>query len=97
MSSTEPLLQKLHACNWFDCSETSSALKSRRISHKLQSWRSKPLHGQFLRVETSCDMNFQWKWLFSANLRKESEGFFACQDQAITTNVVKANIFHISE
>ena len=32
VSSTEPLLQKLHACNWFDCSETSSAFKSRRIS-----------------------------------------------------------------
>ena len=97
MSSTEPLLQKLHACNWFDCSETSSAFKSRRISNNLQSWRSKPLHGQFLReVETSCDMNFQWKWLSSANLKKESEGFiFACQDQAITTNVVKANIFHL--
>ena len=29
VSSTEPLLQKLHACNWFDCSETFSAFKSR--------------------------------------------------------------------
>ena len=41
-------------------------------------------------------MNFQWKWLLFANLKKESEGFiFVFQDQAITTNVVKANIFHL--
>ena len=97
VSSTEPLLQKLHAFNWFDCSETFSTFKSRRISDNLHSWRSKPLHSQFLiEVETSCDMNFQWKWLSSANLIKESEGFiFVCQDQVITTNVIKAYIFHL--
>ena len=41
------------------------------------------------------DWNFQWKWLSASNLRKEIEGFaMACQDQAITTNVMRGRIFH---
>jgi len=34
-SSTEPLLQKVNACNWFDSSETPSAFTSRRTSENL--------------------------------------------------------------
>ena len=47
-ASTEPLLQKVHSCNWFDCSETPTIFKSKPVSKNFQLWRTKPLHGQFL-------------------------------------------------
>ena len=41
------------------------------------------------------DQNFQWKWLLASNLKKEVDGFvMACQDQSITTNSMKVNVFH---
>ena len=59
-ASTEPLLQKVHACIWFDCSETPSVFKSRQASENFQAWRIKILHGQFLReVEANRDINYQ--------------------------------------
>ena len=75
-ASPEPLLQKVHACNWFDCSEYPSVFKSRQASEIFQAWRIKILHGQFLKeVEANCEINYQWKWLTSSNLKKETEGF----------------------
>jgi len=40
-ASTEPLLQKVHACNWFNCSETPSVFKSRQVSEKFSSMENK--------------------------------------------------------
>ena len=58
-------------------------------------WKDKPLHEQLLRETlNSVDMNFQWKWLSASNLKKETEGFiFACQDQAVPTNLITVRIF----
>ena len=54
-------------------------------------WKSKPLHGQFLRdVEGDMDITLQWSWLTSGSLMP---GFvLAAQDQAITTNAMRCNI-----
>ena len=47
-------------------------------------------------VEANCDINYQWKQLISSNLKKEIEVFLlAFQNHAITTNVIKVNIFHL--
>ena len=79
-----------------DCDESLSDYKDRRIRENLTSWKSKPLHGQFLRdLAATVDYKFQWSWLSNSNFKKEVEGFImACQDQAITTNSIKVRIFH---
>ena len=42
------------------------------------------------------DAALQWSWLASASLMPETEGFIlAAQDQAIATNALKCNIFHL--
>ena len=52
-------------------------------------------HRQFLRnTVDSIDLSFQWKWFSTSNLKKVTEGFiFACQNQAIPTNLIKVRIF----
>ena len=57
-------------------------------------WKSKPLHGQFLRdTSDTVDYKFQWSWLSISNFKKEIEGFLiAFQDQATRTNAIKFRI-----
>ena len=41
------------------------------------------------------DKNSQWKFISASTLKKEVEVFvLVCQDQAITINSMKLNIFH---
>ena len=43
----------------------------------------------------TVDKNSPWKFISASTLKKEVEVFvLACQDQAITTNSIKLNIFH---
>ena len=43
----------------------------------------------------TVDKNSQWKFISASTLKKEVEVFvLACQDQAITTILMKLNIFH---
>ena len=43
----------------------------------------------------TVDKSSQWKFILASTLKKEAEVFvLACQDQAITTNSMKLNIFH---
>jgi len=95
-SSTEPWLLKVFACGNFDCGESPSDYKNKRIQENITTLKSKPLHGQFLRdISDAVDYRFQWSWLFHSNFTKELEGFvMACQDQAISTNSIKVRIFH---
>ena len=94
-SNTEPWLQKVFTCGDFDCSESPSDYKNKRIQENIATLKSKPLHGQFFRdISDDVDHGFQWRWLFHSNFKKEIEGFtMACQDQAISTNSIKVRIF----
>ena len=61
----------------------------------LQTWKNKPLHGQFLReiVDQVC-IKSQWLWLQVGSFTKEMEGIiFAAQEQALSTNAVRAHIY----
>ena len=55
------------------------------------------IHGQLLRdIQGEMDITLQWSWLTSGSLMPETEGFIlVAQDQAITTNALKCNIFHL--
>jgi len=63
---------------------------------RLQTWKSKPLHGQFLlETEDHVCVKIQWSWLRFGNVSKEMEGLlFAAQEQALSTNAIKAHIYH---
>ena len=56
-------------------------------------WKEKALHGQHLRQTENIASKDSWIWLTNGNLKKETEGLLiAAQDQALRTNVIKANI-----
>jgi len=97
ISSEEPLLQQAFECSqWSFPPESPSKFKAKRKQDHYDAWKLKPLHGQFVReVDGSIDVSQQWKWLNISNLMKETEGLImAAQNQAITTNCIKVNIFH---
>ena len=54
-----------------------------------ENWEAKPMHGQYpLRVnKVDVDKEGTHKWLKSASLKEETEGFIvAAQDQSLGTN-----------
>ena len=58
----------------------------------LENWKEKPLHRQFLC--DAVDSEFSMEMAFNKQSQKETEGFiFACQKQAIPTNLIKVRIF----
>jgi len=96
--STEPLLQLVYQCSQSPAPlESPSKFKTRRKQEHFEAWKAKPLHGQFVReIDGVVDLSQQWKWLMGSNLNKECEGLImAAQNQAISTNCIKANIFHL--
>ena len=58
---------------------------------RLQTWKSKPLHGQFFReTEDRVCVKMQWSLLRFGNISKKMEGLlFAAQEQALSTNAIK--------
>ena len=72
--------------------ETSKEYKDRKKGERIEDWIGKELHGQFRR-ETEELSSESWSWIKICKLKKETEGLiFAAQDQAITTNIMKARI-----
>ena len=69
-------------------------LKERRNLDRLERWKNKPLHGQFLRqIYEVYRGEASWAWLNKGDLKKEPEGLItAAQDQALRTNAMKAKI-----
>ena len=61
----------------------------------LLTWKSKPLHGQFIReISDQICVKSQRLWLRFGNFTKEIKGLvFAAQEQALSTNAVKAHIY----
>ena len=64
--------------------EDGRAYKQMHMIGNINSWRDKPLHGQFIR-ETSNQVctKSQWSWLLNGNVKKEMEAaVFAAQEHA---------------
>jgi len=93
-SKEEPLLQAVHGESWWSSlQESPSKFKARISDEHFGAWKDKPLHGQF--IVDGVDIKQQWSWLFNSKLKKETEGLvMAAENQAISTNCIKANIYH---
>jgi len=75
--------------------EGGRAYKQSCMIDTLNSWKEKPLHGQFLReTHNQICTRSQWAWLLKGNVTKEMEAtVFAAQEQALSTNAIKAHIY----
>ena len=64
---------------------------------RLERWREKALHGQYIRdTELLVNKTDSTEWLVKGRLKKETEGLLiAAQDQALSTNAIKANIYKL--
>ena len=68
-------------------------MKERKKSDRLEGWKNKALHGQFLRQTHDVRGEASWDWLNKGDLKKETEGLItAAQDQALRTNAIKARV-----
>jgi len=78
--------------------ESGVGYKSRIASNHFNVWIERPLHGQFMSEASDyvCG-KYQWSWLHSGNFTKEMESLiFAAQEQAISTNTIRAHIYSLS-
>jgi len=74
---------------------SSGAYKHTRMVDTLNSWRDKSPHSQFLR-ETSRQICTRLQWNWNKSITKEMEAtVFAVQEQALSTNAIKACIFRM--
>ena len=59
----------------------------------MEEWKSKPMHGKFLRQTKDPSSNDTWQWLQRGELKKETEGMImAAQDQALRTRYIQRAI-----
>ena len=62
---------------------------------RLNNWRGKTMHGQYVRQIEDKDKNSAWKWLRKSNLKGCAEALICSpQEQALRTNYMK---FHIDK
>jgi len=93
--SAEPLLQQISSQEWFSA-EKPQLFKAHINDCHLHALLEKALHSQFCSdVLPQADSKWQWHWLQHAKFTRETEGsiFFAPQEQALVTNVMRAKIF----
>jgi len=64
------------------------------IKKRMDSWKSKQMHGQFIRdMPYSTDKTKSWEWLTKSDLKVPTKAFVcAAQEQAIRTNYIKYHI-----
>ena len=67
--------------------------KREKAKEREESWRTKTLHGQFLRQTEDIAGEGRWGWMRKAGLKRETESLIlAAQEQAIRTNLIKTKI-----
>ena len=71
---------------------TQKQLKEQKELERAEGWKNKPLHGQFLCQTEEIRDDATWDWLRKGDLKKETEGITAAQDQALRTNAIKAKV-----
>jgi hypothetical protein len=73
-------------------------IKEQEDNSKQERWRTKKMHGQYLRENMESMCKTTWRWMKDANLKKETEGFIvAAQDQALSTNATKYHVHKTNE
>ena len=73
--------------------QTQKQLKEQKELERAEGWKTKPLHGQFLRQTEEIRDDATWDWLRKGDLKTETEGMItAAQDQALRTNAIKAKV-----
>ena len=76
-----------------DVLEAASVLKRSKKEKRLEDWKEKVLHGQYLRKQTKEVSDQCWAWLQNGDLKRETESFIvAALNHSIRTNLVKAKI-----
>ena len=97
-NSTERLLSSLRIIEDDEVIESKADAKKRKRTERKENWKEKTLHGQFLRQTDDIAGEDRWLWLKQGNLKRETESLIlAAQEQAIRTNVIKANIDNTQE
>jgi hypothetical protein len=94
--SNEWLLRKVVSEGILDVKGSPEDYKRHQQAERLQEWKDKALHGQYVR-ETGPIANKQMSfgWIRNGRLKKETEGLLvAAQDQALRTNAIKVKIDH---
>ena len=75
--------------------DSSQVVKCRRQKEHLLAWTQKHLHGQFVQQTDQLTNENTWSWLTKAGRRKTTQSLIiAAQDQALATNLLKAQTFH---
>ena len=92
MFSEERLLQVARG-DGLDGLEAAIVLKKAKKEKRLQNWKEKALHGQYLRQTKEVRSGQSWVWLQNGDLKRERESLIvAAQNQSIRTKLVKAKI-----
>ena len=70
--------------------------KYRMTADHVNTWREKPLHGQFIweTAENVCG-KFQWSWVHSGNCTKEKGLIIAAQEQVLFTYAIRSHIYSL--
>ena len=90
------VLQLVSSQEWFSVEEPQ-LFKSQIDDRHLTAWLGKALHSQCCSdVLPQVNSKWQWHWLQHARFIRETEELiFTAQEQALTTNVMRAKIFHL--
>ena len=67
--------------------ETKAQYKKQQLENKLNSWKNKPLHGQYLKnIDGKHDHNLTWAWLKLGTIKKETEDLISDYTRTSTPN-----------
>ena len=68
-------------------------VKKQRKSKRMEKWKKKKLHGQFVRETEDIGGEKRWIWLKDGSIKRETETLIlAAQEQSLRTNAIKAKI-----
>ena len=73
--------------------EAANVLKSAKKENRLEDWKKKSLHGQYLRQTKEVRSEQSWVWLQNGDLNRETEVIIVTpQNHSIRTNLVKVKV-----
>ena len=92
----EPLLIAVKDSNTIPlCQESMKPNEFKKLKQKerINTWKDKAMHGQYLREMEGKDKANTWRWLQKSDLKGPTEALiFSAQEQALRTNYTKFNI-----